>query len=58
MEIWRKPFILDYDTAFGRIIAVNMAHLKRQEAREKRDTTFEEIVKTNQGTLCIRKIYY
>lgn len=50
MEIWRKPFILDYDTAFGRIIAVNMAHLKRQEARERRDTTFEEIVKTNQGT--------
>lgn len=45
------PFILEYETALGRIIAVNMAHMKRREAREKRDSVFEEIVKTNKGIL-------
>jgi len=42
-------FILEYQTTFGRIIAVNMAHMKRKQAREKRDTMFEEIIKANQG---------
>lgn len=34
----------------GRIIAVNMAHMKRRAARNKRDSVFEEIERTNKGT--------
>lgn len=38
----------------GRIIAVNMAHMRRSAAREKRDSVFEEIESTNKGT----QLYY
>ena len=43
-------FFLEYETEMGRIIAVNMAHMKRRAARNKRDSVFEEIERTNKGT--------
>lgn len=38
----------EYETEHGRIIAVNMAHLKRQAARMKRESVFKEIETNNE----------
>ena len=46
-------FISEFETVHGRILAVNMAHLrkKRQTAGNETDgeNTFKEIVKVNKG---------
>ena len=46
-------FISEFETVHGRILAVNMAHLrkKRQTAGNQTDgeNTFKEIVKVNKG---------
>ena len=41
---------LEYETEMGRILAVNMVHMKRQAAvREKRGNVFKEIEKNNES---------
>ena len=46
-------FISEFETVHGRILAVNMAHLRKKRQTAGNDTdgenTFKEIVKVNKG---------